>query len=149
MILHYLGTQLGVGNWRFCSSLGLNWELGIWESIVWKGLLGGHLGNQNHWAPPTACHAQAPRPIRPTTSAPRAPAEMPLRCIGNGGGWSFGELSFGLSAQVVPKSRILARKRASFGNQSILTRRNDKVSHLLHTKYSLNYEYVGTNPAFC
>ena len=85
----------------------------------------------------------------PRTSAPRAPAEMPLRCIGNGGGWSFGELSFGLSAQVVPKSRILARKRASFGNQSILTRRNDKVSYLLNTKYSLNYEYVGTNPAFC
>ena len=83
------------------------------------------------------------------TSAPRAPAEMPLRCIGNGGGWSFGELSFGLSAQVVPKSRILARKRASLGNQSILTRRNDKVSYLVNTKYSLNYEYVGTNPAFC
>ena len=59
----------------------------------------------------------------------------------------------GLSAQVVPKSRILARKRASFGNQSILTRRNDKVSYLLNTKYNLNlnyeYMYVGTNPSFC
>ena len=64
--------------------------------------------------------------------------------LANGGDWSFGELlvSFGLSAQVVPKSEINNyRKRASFGNQSILTRRNDKVSHLLHTKYSLNYEY--------
>eukprot|EP01043_Picozoa_sp_COSAG02_P106851 COSAG02_NODE_42854_length_380_cov_1.099644_1_plen_91_part_00 len=48
-----------------------------------------------------------------------------------GGGWSFGELSFGLSAQVVPNSSILTREKASFGNQSILTRRNDKVSHLL------------------
>ena len=58
-------------------------------------------------------------------------------------------VSFGLSAQVVPKSRILARKRATLGNQSILTRRNDKVSYLLDTKYRLNYESVGTNPAFC
>ena len=83
------------------------------------------LGAPNR-VPRSGSQTQQPRHVRAARTRRNA---APM--LANGGGWSFGELSFGLSAQVVPKSRILARKRASFGNQSILTRRNDKVSHLL------------------
>ena len=34
---------------RFRNILGASWELGAWEFIAQNGLLGGHLGNQNHW----------------------------------------------------------------------------------------------------
>ena len=34
---------------RFRNTLGASWELGAWEFIAQNGLLGGHLGNQNHW----------------------------------------------------------------------------------------------------
>ena len=33
---------------RFRNALGASWELGSWEFIAQNGLLGGHLGNQNH-----------------------------------------------------------------------------------------------------
>ena len=43
------GTQLGTGNLNSGNILGTSWELGTWEFIARNGLLGGHLGNQNHW----------------------------------------------------------------------------------------------------
>ena len=50
------------GSWerRFRNILGASWELGAWEFIAQNGLLGGHLGNQNHClqaAPPAAAGA--------------------------------------------------------------------------------------------
>eukprot|EP01043_Picozoa_sp_COSAG02_P021966 COSAG02_NODE_1127_length_14428_cov_68.304627_15_plen_84_part_00 len=36
------------GNERFWSIVGPNWEPGIGDFIAWRGLLGGHLGNQKH-----------------------------------------------------------------------------------------------------
>ena len=47
------GTQLGTGNLNSGNILGTSWELGTWEFIARNGLLGGHLGNQNHWSPHT------------------------------------------------------------------------------------------------
>eukprot|EP01043_Picozoa_sp_COSAG02_P074443 COSAG02_NODE_14907_length_1224_cov_1.488889_1_plen_34_part_10 len=32
------------------SGLAASWELEIGDFIAWRGLLGGHLGNQKHWA---------------------------------------------------------------------------------------------------
>ena len=46
-ILHR-GTQLGVGNLKFCNIVGPNWELGIWEFIARTNIVGGHLGKQKH-----------------------------------------------------------------------------------------------------
>ena len=42
------GTQVGVGNLRFCNIVGPKWELGTWEFIARNDIVGGHLGKQKH-----------------------------------------------------------------------------------------------------